>query len=181
MQLLKDKSIKEGSNSSSNISGPSMDCYPQCRPVTQQSEGTVYNRKLYMHQIFDGPDYNQVNIADLGQPQMFGCTNVHDYPIYDSLDPNAKIVARAQGLHTETCLDYDNWFQWSRLVFSDERFVLRYLILILIYLNFPFYNISAFSALLSHLLSLIKILILYPIDSCHGYMHTTCHRTCFFV
>ncbi|XP_066333381.1 uncharacterized protein [Miscanthus floridulus] len=112
----------EGSNSSSNISGLSMDCYPQNRPVTQQSEGTVFNRKLYMHQIFDGPDYNQVNIANLGQPQMFGCTNVHDYPIYDSLDPNAKIVARAQGLHTETCLDYDNWFHWSRLVFHDESF-----------------------------------------------------------
>ncbi|XP_066333383.1 uncharacterized protein [Miscanthus floridulus] len=99
-----------------------MDCYPQSRPVTQQSEGTVFNRKLYMHQIFDGPDYNHVNIANPGQPQMFGCTNVHDYPIYDSLDPNAKIVARAQGLHTETCLDYDNWFHWSRLVFRDESF-----------------------------------------------------------
>jgi len=126
LQLLKDKSIKEGSNPSSNISGLSMDCYPQSRPVTQQSEGTVFNRKLYMHQIFDGPDYNHVNIANPGQPQMFGCTNVHDYPIYDSLDPNAKIVARAQGLHTETCLDYDNWFHWSRLVFRDERFVLQY-------------------------------------------------------
>ncbi|XP_066337096.1 receptor-like serine/threonine-protein kinase SD1-7 [Miscanthus floridulus] len=56
-ELLKDMSIKEGSNSSSNISGLSMDCYPQNRPVTQQSEGTVFNRKLSMHQIFDGPDY----------------------------------------------------------------------------------------------------------------------------
>lgn len=54
---------------------------------------------------------------------MFGCTNVHDYPIYDSLGPGAKIVARAQGLHTETSMNSDDgWFHWCRVEFSDERF-----------------------------------------------------------
>jgi len=75
-----------------------------------------------MHQTVEGPNHNQVNIADPKQPQMFGYTNVHDYPIYDGLAPRAKIVARAQGLHTETNMNDDDWFHWSSIVFSDERF-----------------------------------------------------------
>ena len=76
---------------------------------------------LYMHQIISGPNYNQVNIADPKQPHMFGYTNVHDYPIYDSLGPGKKIVARAQGLHTKTSMNYNGWFHWSNVVFTDER------------------------------------------------------------
>ncbi|OQU83026.1 hypothetical protein SORBI_3005G063600 [Sorghum bicolor] len=94
----------------------------QCDPVNPQSHGPKYNLKLYMHQTMDGPNHNQVNIADPQQPHMFGYTNVHDYPIYDGFGPSAKIVARAQGLHTETCMDDDDWFHWSSIVFSDKRF-----------------------------------------------------------
>lgn len=107
-------------------------------PATQQSRGTVYNLKLYMHQIISGSDHNQVNIANLEHRQMFGCTNVHDYPIYDSLGPSAKVVAHAQGLHTETSLEHDDWFHWSNIVFNEERFGT---LLILIIREFPFYNI----------------------------------------
>jgi len=94
----------------------------QCGPVNPQSHGPKYNLKLYMHQTMDGPNHNQVNIADPQQPHMFGYTNVHDYPIYDGLGPSAKIVARAQGLHTKTCMDDDDWFHWSSILFSNERF-----------------------------------------------------------
>ena len=80
-----------------------------------------------MHQTVEGPNHNQVNIADPKQPQMFGYTNVHDYPIYA---PSAKIVARAQGLHTETNMNDDDWFHWSSIVFTDKRFVLNVLILL---------------------------------------------------
>jgi hypothetical protein len=83
-----------------------------------------------MHQTIDGPNHNQVNIADPKQPLLFGYTNVHDYPIYDGLGPSAKIVARAQGLHSETCMDEDDWFHWSSIVFTDKRFVLNVLILL---------------------------------------------------
>jgi hypothetical protein len=86
------------------------------------NDGPDYSRILYMHQTVEGPNHNQVNIADPKQPQMFGYTNVHDYPIYDGLSPSAKIVARAQGLHTETNMNDDDWFHWSSIVFSDERF-----------------------------------------------------------
>jgi len=102
----------------------------QCGPVNPQAHGPKYNLKLYMHQTMDGPNHNQVNIADPQQPHMFGYTNVHDYPIYDGLGPSAKIVARAQGLHTETCMDDDDWFHWSSIVFTDKRFVLNVLILL---------------------------------------------------
>lgn len=86
------------------------------------NDGPYYNLILYMQQDVEGPNPNQVNIADPKQPQMFGYTNVHDYPIYDGLDPSAMIVARAQGLHTETNMDNDDWFHWSSIVFCDERF-----------------------------------------------------------
>jgi len=95
---------------------------PQSGPVTLQLQRAEYNRTLYMHQIVSGPDYNQVNIADPKQPQMFGYTNVHDYRIYDSLGPGKKLVARAQGLHAKTSMEYDGWFHWSNVVFTDERF-----------------------------------------------------------
>ncbi|KAF8641894.1 hypothetical protein HU200_067602 [Digitaria exilis] len=95
---------------------------PGSGPVTLQSLITEYNRILYMHQIINGPEYNQVNIADPMQPNAFGYTNVHDYPMYDRLGPGRKLVARAQGLHTKTSMKYDGWFHWSSIVFSDERF-----------------------------------------------------------
>ena len=94
---------------------------PQSGPVATQSQKTEYNRILYMQQIISGPNYNQVNIANPKQPEMFGYTNVHDYPIYDSLGPGKKIVARAQGLHTKTSMNYNGWFHWSNVVFTDER------------------------------------------------------------
>ncbi|KAL6658418.1 hypothetical protein ACP70R_004004 [Stipagrostis hirtigluma subsp. patula] len=113
--------IKDNCNAAHNLGSPSM-ANPKSNPTTLESEGTEYNLNLYMHQTIDGPDHNQVNIADPKQRQMFGYTNVHDYPIYDSLGSSAKIVARAQGLHTETSMNYDDWFHWSSIVFSDERF-----------------------------------------------------------
>ena len=101
--------INIDSNATSNVCNPSM-----ANPEVQIM--------LYMHQIISGPNYNQVNIADPKQLQMFGCTNVHDYPIYDSLGPHANIIARAQGLHTEASMNYEDWFYWSSIVFIGERF-----------------------------------------------------------
>ncbi|KAJ1274392.1 hypothetical protein BS78_05G058200 [Paspalum vaginatum] len=114
------KTIKNGlimvdSNEVTSAGSPSM--------TNAQSSGEPdYNLNLYMDQTIDGPYHKQVNIADPKQPQMFGCTNVHDYPIYDSLGPHANIIARVQGLHTETSMKYDDWFYWSSIVFIGERF-----------------------------------------------------------
>lgn len=109
------------SKKSSNVMDPSLS-NPQSSPVIPQSLGAEYNLKYYMHQTIDGHNHNQVNIADPKQHMMFGYTNVHDYPIYDCLGPTAKIVARAQGLHTETNMNCDDWFHWSSIVFTNERF-----------------------------------------------------------
>jgi hypothetical protein len=113
--------MNDSNNTDSNVGGPFM-AIQQSGPVTPQSHGTNYNLKLYMHQTIHGPNHNQVNIADPRQPRMFGYTNVHDYPVYDSLDPGAKIVAQVQGLHAETSMKYNDWFHWSSIVFTDERF-----------------------------------------------------------
>ncbi|RLM69373.1 hypothetical protein C2845_PM17G02250 [Panicum miliaceum] len=120
-QVFEDRSIKFNSRATSNAVSPSMG-NQHIRPAIPQSKGADFNVILYMHQTISGPNYNQVNILDPEQPQMFGYTNVHDYPIYDSLGPTAKIVARAQGLHTETSMNSDVWFHWSSIVFEDERF-----------------------------------------------------------
>lgn len=101
--------INIDSNATSNVCNPSM-----ANPEVQSM--------LYMHQIISGPNYNQVNIADPKQPHMFGYTNVHDYPIYDSLGSGRKIVARAQGLHTKTSMNNGGWFHWSKVAFDYERF-----------------------------------------------------------
>jgi hypothetical protein len=117
LQPFKDGLLKDRSSVASNVVNP------QSGQVTPQYQGAEYNLILYMHQIIhDGPKRNQINIADPQQPRMFGYTNVHDYPIYDGLGPSANIVAQAQGLHTETSMNYNNWFHWSSIVFSDERF-----------------------------------------------------------
>ncbi|CAO2146849.1 unnamed protein product, partial [Urochloa humidicola] len=112
-------SSQEGNNSGSSAEQVN---YEPARLVEIDSWGSEYNFILYMHQTISGPDHNQVNVADPKQPQMFGYTNVHDYPIYDSLGPNANIIARAQGLHAETSMNCDDWFHWSSILFSDERF-----------------------------------------------------------
>ncbi|CAO2142161.1 unnamed protein product [Urochloa humidicola] len=118
---FKHRSIMVDSNAPSSVINPSMG-NNRISHVTPQSPRAEYNLILYMHQTVDGPKHNQVNIVDSKQPQMFGYTNAHDYPIYDSLGPSAKIVARAQGLHTETSMNSDDWFHWSSIVFIDERF-----------------------------------------------------------
>jgi len=91
-------------------------------PGEKSTEGSQYNLNLYMYQVIHGPNHNQISIADPRQPLMFGYTNVHDYPIYDSLGPGPRIIARAQGLHTETNMNNNDWFHWFNITFSDDRF-----------------------------------------------------------
>ena len=121
LQHFGDRSKMVGTSATSNDCSPVM-TNAQSVPVTPQSQATEYNFRLCMYQDIDGENNNQVNIADPKQSMMFGYTNVHDYPIYDRLGLNAKIVARAQGLHTETNMNSDDWFHWSSIVFNDERF-----------------------------------------------------------
>jgi hypothetical protein len=123
LQPFRIELIKDNSNRTSHVRNPSLD-NPESGPITPESRESEYNINLYMYQTIGGPNSNQVNIADPKQPQMFGYTNVHDYPVYDSLEPNATLVARAQGLHAETSMNYNDWFHWSSIVFSNEsRFV----------------------------------------------------------
>lgn len=121
LQSFKDNMINVDSTATSNACSTSM-ANPQSGPLTPQFLATEYIHTWYMHHIIDPPDHNQVTIADPEEPEMFGYTIVHDYPIYDSLGPDKNIVGRAQGLHSKTSMNNGgSWFHWTKVVFDYER------------------------------------------------------------
>ncbi|TVU40814.1 hypothetical protein EJB05_14293, partial [Eragrostis curvula] len=76
-------------------------------------EGTELNfRGLYLYHTFKGKSPNQVNLVS--------SLNANNWEVKDGLGPNAKVVARAQGLHIHVgpSLPWHNSFS---LVFEDER------------------------------------------------------------
>uniref|UniRef100_A0ACD5ZQC2 Uncharacterized protein n=1 Tax=Avena sativa TaxID=4498 RepID=A0ACD5ZQC2_AVESA len=100
--------------------------YFQSSPVSpdtiQQTEVLLH---LYAYQrLPEFPNSNQKVLLDPKSPYCFGTLAVNDWTIYDSLadDPNANIVARAQGLHLGADMAAWNWFICFNLVFVDERF-----------------------------------------------------------
>ncbi|KAF6998898.1 hypothetical protein CFC21_014980 [Triticum aestivum] len=73
---------------------------------------------LYLHQIFSGPNPNQEQIVAGNPTTRFGKTEVNNWPIYDGVGPNAKLVARAQGTH----VNVSGWYTSFTMVFVVERF-----------------------------------------------------------
>ncbi|XP_039804976.1 uncharacterized protein LOC120669265 [Panicum virgatum] len=65
-------------------------------------------RDLYMRRTYRGPGANQVVVvnqsggAAAGNCYGLGATVVHNWAIYDGPGPEAKLVARARGLHIDT-------------------------------------------------------------------------------
>ncbi|CAN6203535.1 unnamed protein product [Urochloa humidicola] len=70
---------------------------------------------LYMYHTPSGPNANQAPIID---KNGFGRTVVNNWEVYDGPGSDAKIVARAQGLHNRA----GNWVCTFSLVFENERF-----------------------------------------------------------
>jgi len=74
---------------------------------------------LYMHQVVKGPATNDIAVVT---PGGLGTISVNDWAILDGPDPSAaKVVGRAQGLHTLSSLSEFSWFTAVNLVFKDER------------------------------------------------------------
>ncbi|RLN30275.1 hypothetical protein C2845_PM05G04040 [Panicum miliaceum] len=96
--------------------------YAQSAIITPQFQEIEYHFHFYMYQHVDGPNNNQVVVGNPGRAQMFGVTAVHDWEIYDSLGPNASVVARYQGLHSKTSMRTDSWSSWGNVVFMEDRF-----------------------------------------------------------
>jgi len=73
---------------------------------------------LYLHHIYSGPKANQSTVVPKDAATGLGSTAVNNWPIYDGVGPDAKVVARAQGLH----IFAGNWHNSFTIVFEVERF-----------------------------------------------------------
>ncbi|EMS67500.1 hypothetical protein TRIUR3_29786 [Triticum urartu] len=74
--------------------------------------------RLYWHHIYSGPSPNQLDITSADAKTGWGQTTVHNWTIYDGVGPNAKLVARAQGLH----LYAGTWHNTFNILFEIEGF-----------------------------------------------------------
>lgn len=90
--------------------------------VTPTSAFTEWNELkfegLYLFHTPLGSGANQAQVIDNKTPIGIGATVVNNWAVYDGPGPNAKLVARAQGLHIQA----GNWVNSFSLVFVDQRF-----------------------------------------------------------
>ncbi|CAL4898866.1 unnamed protein product [Urochloa decumbens] len=70
---------------------------------------------LYLHHTCLGPNANQASVIN---PPKMGELAVNNWTVYDGPGPNAKLVARAQGLH----INAGNWHNSFSLVFENGKF-----------------------------------------------------------
>ncbi|KAL6650570.1 hypothetical protein ACP70R_009495 [Stipagrostis hirtigluma subsp. patula] len=92
----------------------------QVTPCMSLAECNELNfQGLYMYHTYSGgPKANQVTVVDNMSKGSIGTIAVNNWAIYDGPDPNAKVVAHAQGLHMHA----GNWHNSFSLVFENERF-----------------------------------------------------------
>lgn len=78
---------------------------------------------LYLHQNYTGSSSSNTQsiIVKPGLPNSFGNTVVNDWALYDGQGPNAKVVARARGLHINSGMSSDHWQNYFSIVFEDDR------------------------------------------------------------
>ena len=82
--------------------------------MAKREELIISIRGLYLHHNCRGPRANQ---ASLMNPPLMGELAVNNWTVYDGPGPDAKLVARAQGLH----INAGNWHNSFSLVFEDGR------------------------------------------------------------
>ncbi|KAF7099070.1 hypothetical protein CFC21_100756 [Triticum aestivum] len=88
-------------------------------PFTGSVENTEFRfSSLYMHHIYSGPSPNQSNIVAADATTGWGKTTVNNWTIYDGVGTDAKLVARAQGLHVYAGI----WHNTFTIVFEIEGF-----------------------------------------------------------
>ncbi|OEL16101.1 hypothetical protein BAE44_0022881 [Dichanthelium oligosanthes] len=73
---------------------------------------------LYLYHTYAGPNPTQATIITGNPSTGLGTTAVNNWQIYDGLGPEAKVVARAQGLHILA----GKWRCGFSIVFENERF-----------------------------------------------------------
>ncbi|KAJ1701139.1 hypothetical protein LUZ63_000918 [Rhynchospora breviuscula] len=91
-------------------------------PAQNALEQKEFYFHLYLHHMYLGPNRNQSSIINPNHPNSFGSTIVNDWPLYDGLSPNSRVIARAQGLHCQAGMTTQNWYNALNIVFEDARF-----------------------------------------------------------
>lgn len=83
--------------------------------------------KLYLHQVVQGqPNQNQAAMVPSSNPAGFGTIAVNDWTVIDGPNPNnAKIVARAKGMHVQADQANAGWYTSFLMVFEDGRYSLN--------------------------------------------------------
>lgn len=91
----------------------------QFTPRSSLFQGNEINfSKLYLHHTPAGPRRDQSGLTGNNRETGLGPLVVNNWPVYDGIGRDAKVVARAQGLHIYA----GNWHNSFSLVFEDERF-----------------------------------------------------------
>lgn len=85
------------------------------------------NLHLYMHQIFAGPNANQTVPVKPSTNNSFGLIAINDWTIQEGTEPSSKVVARAQGIHTQSGKNKQQWYCSFNMVFEDDRYVYMYI------------------------------------------------------
>ncbi|KAJ3705521.1 hypothetical protein LUZ61_009226 [Rhynchospora tenuis] len=77
---------------------------------------------LYLHHTPLEPNRDQVAIIEPKLNNSFGTLVVNDWPLYDGLGPNAKLIGRAQGFHLQAGMKSQHWYNSFSIVFEDAQF-----------------------------------------------------------
>jgi hypothetical protein len=93
-------------------------------PVSALQKNELYFH-LYLHHTPLGPNKNQAGIVDPKLPNSFGSMSVNDWTLSDGLGTDAKVIARAQGLHVQTGMSSQKYQNYFSIVFEDTRYVLK--------------------------------------------------------
>ncbi|BAF29387.1 Os12g0199000 [Oryza sativa Japonica Group] len=90
----------------------------QFTPRSSLFQGNEINfSMLYLHHTPAGPRPDQSGLTGNNRETGLGPLVVNNWPVYDGIGRDAKVVARAQGLHIYA----GNWHNSFSLVFKDER------------------------------------------------------------
>ena len=90
----------------------------QITPCSALTECNELKFHVYLFQILSGPNQNEVFSVTTSDKNLFGSFVAINWVVRDGPSLDAKIVARAQGLHAQG----GQWYSTFSLVFENERY-----------------------------------------------------------
>ncbi|KAL6622982.1 hypothetical protein ACP70R_019063 [Stipagrostis hirtigluma subsp. patula] len=78
--------------------------------------------RVYLHHTVLGADHNQTTVVHGRDRNGFGGTVVNDWVVTDELGPDARVVARARGVHVQAGLDAKSYYVSFNMHFQGGSF-----------------------------------------------------------